>query len=85
MTSPRLIFESTAHLLQSEIQSVFRSFRKSAVDPNLYAIISSRGEKCGLVALAEIIKDYCDEVEENVRSSKPEIEDATDELPGYGM
>jgi hypothetical protein len=48
MTSPRLIFESTAHFLQSEIQSVFRSFRKSAVNPNLYAIISPRGEKCGL-------------------------------------
>jgi hypothetical protein len=48
MTSPRLIFESTAHFLQSEIQFVFRSFRKSAMNPNLYAIISPRGEKCGL-------------------------------------
>ena len=50
MTSPRLIFESTAHFLQSEIQSVFRFFRKSAVTPNLCAIISPRGEECGLVA-----------------------------------
>jgi hypothetical protein len=49
MTSPRLIFESTAHFLQSGIQSVFHFFRKSAVNPNLYAIISPRGEKCGLV------------------------------------
>ena len=50
MTSPHLIFESTAHFLQSGIQTVFRFFRKSAANPNLCAIISPRGEKCGLVA-----------------------------------
>ena len=48
MTSPRLIFEPTVDFLQSEIQSVFHSIRKSTVNPNLCAIISPRGEKCGL-------------------------------------
>ena len=43
------LFESTAHFLQSEIQSVFHSFRKSVVNPNLCPIISPRGEKCGLI------------------------------------
>jgi len=43
-----LIFESTVGLLQSAIQSVFHFFRKPTVNPNLYAIISPRGEKCGL-------------------------------------
>ncbi len=32
----------------SEIQYVFRSFRKYMLNPNLCAIISPRGEKCGL-------------------------------------
>ena len=52
-TSPRLLFESTAHFPQSEIQSVFHSFGKSLVNPNPCAIISPPGEKCGLVDFPE--------------------------------
>ncbi|MGI9304514.1 MAG: lipocalin-like domain-containing protein [Gammaproteobacteria bacterium] len=47
-----LIFESTAHSLQSAIQAVLRFFRKSAVDSNLGALISRRGEICGLAVIA---------------------------------
>jgi hypothetical protein len=46
-----LIFESTRNFSQSEIQPVFRSFEKFLVNPNLYAIITPPGEKCGLDAI----------------------------------
>ena len=49
MTSPHLLFESTSHFPQSEIQPVFRFLGKYLVTPNLYAFISPRGEKSGLV------------------------------------
>ncbi len=52
MTHPRLIFESTNHFSQSEIQPVFRSIGKWFVNPNLCAIIVPPGEKCGLARIS---------------------------------
>ena len=51
MTSPVLIFDFTANFLQSGIQTVFRSFRKSTVKPNLCATISPRGVTYGLASI----------------------------------
>lgn len=43
-----MIFDVTRNFLRSEIQFVFRFLRKFVVKPNPCAIISPRGEKCGL-------------------------------------
>ena len=51
MTSAHLILESTRYFPQSEIQPVFRFLGKYLVNPDLYAIISPRGEKSGLAAI----------------------------------
>ncbi len=48
MTVSRLPFESTGIFLNSEIQSVFRSLRKTPVNSNSVAINPPSGEKCGL-------------------------------------